>query len=63
MKTFTRSSELRPVDVQLREFEVLQKLDHANIVRLMAIEEDVSATAYFFKDFTKYLNNDCEIFA
>jgi len=29
------------VDVQMREFEVLTKLNHKNIVKLFAIEEEV----------------------
>lgn len=28
------------VDVQMREFEVLQKVSHENIVKLLAIEDD-----------------------
>lgn len=31
---------MRPVDVQMREFEVLQKVNHENIVKLLAIEDD-----------------------
>lgn len=31
---------MRPIDVQMREFEVLQKVNHENIVKLLAIEED-----------------------
>jgi TANK-binding kinase 1 len=37
---------MRPVSVQMREFEVLKKLNHDNIVRLLAIEEEVIST-YF----------------
>lgn len=33
-------SHMRPVDVQMREFEVLQKVNHENIVKLLAIEDD-----------------------
>lgn len=32
----------RPEDVRMREFEVLQKVNHQNIVRLFDIEEDLS---------------------
>lgn len=31
---------MRPIDVQMREFEVLQKVNHENIVKLLAIEDD-----------------------
>lgn len=33
---------MRPLDVQMREFEVLKKLNHKNIVKLFAVEEEVS---------------------
>lgn len=33
-------SHMRPIDVQMREFEVLQKVNHENIVKLLAIEDD-----------------------
>lgn len=42
MKTFNTVSHLRPPDIQMREFEILQKLGHENIVQLHAIEEEVS---------------------
>ena len=42
MKTFNSASHLRPVDIQMREFEILKKLGHENIVQLHAIEEEVS---------------------
>ena len=32
---------MRPQEVQMREFEVLQKVNHENIVKLLAIEEEV----------------------
>lgn len=41
VKVFNSISFLRPVDVQMREFEVLKKLNHKNIVKLFAIEEEV----------------------
>ena len=31
---------MRPQEVQMREFEVLQKVNHENIVKLLAIEEE-----------------------
>jgi TANK-binding kinase 1 len=40
VKTFNQMSHLRPHDVQMREFEVLQKVKHENIVKLLAIEEE-----------------------
>ena len=42
VKTFNSASQLRPVDIQMREFEVLKRLGHENIVQLHAIEEEVS---------------------
>ncbi|ELT90194.1 hypothetical protein CAPTEDRAFT_124995 [Capitella teleta] len=42
VKTFNHLSQMRPISVQMREFEVLKKLDHKNIVRLLAIEEETS---------------------
>ena len=42
MKTFNSASHMRPVDIQMREFDVLKKLGHENIVQLHAIEEEVS---------------------
>nr|XP_023014530.1 serine/threonine-protein kinase TBK1-like [Leptinotarsa decemlineata] len=40
VKTFNHISTLRPQEIQLREFEVLQKVKHENIVKLLAIEEE-----------------------
>lgn len=40
IKTFNSYSHLRPQDVQMREFEVLRKVNHQNIVKLLAIEDD-----------------------
>uniref|UniRef100_A0ABM5GFU2 Serine/threonine-protein kinase TBK1 n=1 Tax=Pogona vitticeps TaxID=103695 RepID=A0ABM5GFU2_9SAUR len=42
VKVFNNFSFLRPVDVQMREFEVLKKLNHKNIVKLFAIEEETT---------------------
>ncbi|XP_014375936.1 inhibitor of nuclear factor kappa-B kinase subunit epsilon isoform X1 [Alligator sinensis] len=39
VKVFNNASYMRPQEVQLREFEVLRKLNHKNIVKLFAIEE------------------------
>lgn len=41
MKVFNTASYLRPREVQVREFEVLRKLNHQNIVKLFAVEEMV----------------------
>lgn len=40
VKTFNQLSHLRPHDVRMREFEVLKKVNHENIVQLLAIEEE-----------------------
>ncbi|XP_012693711.1 serine/threonine-protein kinase TBK1 [Clupea harengus] len=40
VKVFNNLSFLRPLDVQMREFEVLKKLNHKNIVKLFAVEEE-----------------------
>ncbi|XP_011494023.1 PREDICTED: inhibitor of nuclear factor kappa-B kinase subunit epsilon [Ceratosolen solmsi marchali] len=40
VKTFNQVSHMRPHDVQMREFEVLRKVKHENIVKLLAIEEE-----------------------
>uniref|UniRef100_A0A8C1L0H2 Inhibitor of nuclear factor kappa B kinase subunit epsilon n=1 Tax=Cyprinus carpio TaxID=7962 RepID=A0A8C1L0H2_CYPCA len=39
VKVFNLASYNRPYEVQMREFEVLQKLNHVNIVKLFAVEE------------------------
>ncbi|KAI1285307.1 Serine/threonine-protein kinase TBK1 [Halotydeus destructor] len=43
VKSFNHLSHLRPYQVQKREFEVLQKVNHENIVKLLAIEEEVES--------------------
>ncbi|XP_022913910.2 serine/threonine-protein kinase TBK1 [Onthophagus taurus] len=40
VKTFNQLSHMRPLEVQMREFEVLKKVKHENIVKLLAIEEE-----------------------
>ena len=42
VKTFNQLSHMRPHEVQMREFEVLKKVNHENIVKLLAIEEEVN---------------------
>ena len=42
VKVFNNVSYRRPGSVQDREFDVLLKLKNPNIVKLLAIEEDVS---------------------
>lgn len=39
VKVFNLLSYNRPYEVQIREFEVLQRLNHINIVKLFAVEE------------------------
>lgn len=43
VKSFNHVSHMRPYEVQEREFEVLKKVNHQNIVKLLAIEEEVRA--------------------
>ncbi|XP_071960985.1 serine/threonine-protein kinase TBK1-like [Antedon mediterranea] len=40
VKTFNSASYSRPLDVQVRELQVIRKLKHRNIVHLLAIEDD-----------------------
>ncbi|KAK7072288.1 hypothetical protein SK128_028032 [Halocaridina rubra] len=40
VKTFNQLSHMRPHEVQMREFEVLKKVNQENIVKLLAIEEE-----------------------
>uniref|UniRef100_A0A4W3HVI7 TANK-binding kinase 1 n=1 Tax=Callorhinchus milii TaxID=7868 RepID=A0A4W3HVI7_CALMI len=42
VKVFNNISFLRPIEVQMREFEVLRKLNHNNIVKLFAVEEETT---------------------
>ncbi|KAK2146424.1 hypothetical protein LSH36_609g01014 [Paralvinella palmiformis] len=40
VKTFNRMTSVQSLTVQRREFEVMQKIKHENIVKLLAIEEE-----------------------
>lgn len=42
VKTFNEMGYMRPYQVQIREFDIIQKLKHRNIVKLIAIEEELS---------------------
>lgn len=42
MKISNQLGMMRPVEVRRREFEVLNKLNHENIVKLFASETEVS---------------------
>lgn len=41
IKTFNDASRKRHPGVQIREFEVLRKLDHVNVVKMIAMEEEL----------------------
>uniref|UniRef100_A0A0B6ZXL2 Protein kinase domain-containing protein n=1 Tax=Arion vulgaris TaxID=1028688 RepID=A0A0B6ZXL2_9EUPU len=45
VKVFNSQSFHRPFAVQMREFDVMTKLKHDNIVKLLAIEEEVTSRA------------------
>lgn len=40
VKVFNSISQMRPYDVQRREYELLSKVNHENVVKLLAIEEE-----------------------
>ncbi|KAK3579329.1 hypothetical protein CHS0354_029615 [Potamilus streckersoni] len=40
VKVFTTAGNMRPRDVQMREYTVMKKLNHSNIVGLLAIEDE-----------------------
>lgn len=46
IKVFNLMSYNRPHEVQMREFEMLRKLNHSNIVKLYAVEEVRLATVH-----------------
>lgn len=43
VKSFNQLSHMRPYEVQRREYEVLSKVNHENIVKLLAIEEETES--------------------
>jgi len=43
VKSFNHLSHMRPYEVQRREYEVLNKVNHENIVKLLAIEEETES--------------------
>ncbi|KAH9504990.1 hypothetical protein Btru_061346 [Bulinus truncatus] len=45
VKVFNQQSYNRPFTVQMREFEVMKRLSHENIVKLLAIEEELPSRA------------------
>lgn len=45
VKTFNKVSLDRPLNVQMREFDVLKKVNHENIVKLIAIEEELESAS------------------
>lgn len=61
MKTFNDMGYMRPVQVQIREFDIIQKLKHKNIVKLIGIEEEVYMyrcmpyIVYYFVSYTYYI--------
>ena len=44
VKVFNMLSYSRPYEVQMREFEMLRRLNHVNIVKLFAVEEVCAGT-------------------
>jgi len=42
VKVFNPMSQMRPIEVQIREYDILLKLNHPNIVKLLAVEEEAS---------------------
>ncbi|ESO91472.1 hypothetical protein LOTGIDRAFT_105441 [Lottia gigantea] len=40
VKVFNPASYNRPISIQMREFDVMKKLNHKNIVKLLSIEEE-----------------------
>lgn len=47
VKVFNHHSHLRPLEVQMREFDVMKVLSHENIVKMVAIEEEVSKHSFY----------------
>lgn len=47
VKSFNHHSQLRPLEVQMREFDVMKVLSHENIVKMVAVEEEVSRNIFF----------------
>lgn len=60
MKVFNDAGNMRPTGVKNREFEVLRKLDHVNIVRMIASETEV-CTLQQCKDVSYIVGGVCII--
>uniref|UniRef100_A0A2K5JI58 Inhibitor of nuclear factor kappa-B kinase subunit epsilon n=1 Tax=Colobus angolensis palliatus TaxID=336983 RepID=A0A2K5JI58_COLAP len=56
VKVFNTTSYLRPREVQVREFEVLRKLNHQNIIKLFAVEETDFGAARELDDDEKFVS-------
>lgn len=55
VKVFNIMSYNRPHEVQMREFEMLRKLNHSNIIKLFTVEEvRIQKDIYIFKKKEKY---------
>lgn len=56
VKVFNIMSYNRPHEVQMREFEMLRKLNHSNIIKLFTVEEvRIQKDIYIFKKKRKIL--------
>ena len=59
VKTFNQLSHMRPQEVQMREFEVLKKVNHENIVKLLDIEEEQDGRGKVFK----WQGGNCHVYS
>lgn len=58
VKVFNMASYSRPYEVQMREFEILRRLNHINIVKLFSLEE-VGNLMFFFVTMHSHVSRVC----
>lgn len=61
VKVFNMASYSRPYEVQMREFEMLRRLNHVNIVKLFTIEEVGFVMLIWCSFFVTVLSHVCRV--
>ena len=55
---FNSQADRRPYEVRIREIDLLKKLSHPNIVKLMGLEQEVKKIYLFVVEIYLYIQNN-----